>query len=406
MPMRKIAYVLFIAIWLISCRESRFADNGTMKIISVENAAKDSYAFLDSIEVIPLETNDSVLIGGLDGLKYIEAEGVYVVIDRRNQLFLFDSQGRHLANSMNCQGPGPEEYVMFSDVAYNPYEHTLELYDPLAGLIHVYDMQFRWVRNLKLEKAWETAGLMNIIGPDLYAFDPVLVKENDLHGYWVDYSDESRPVKTQVPYAEDNYLAHASMVQEVFSLVDSVCYYVPRYLDSHIYTIDLQDQKLTPIYKLDFGDGNLPSRDKLDSRFGKAEMSSLGTGNMTECLHVMEQKMDYLVSSPTYYVPMIRLISLSYVYVQAIRERETYHLLHNRNSGETFFLTPQADWKMYRCFLLNDNVLQTVIYPYEIDQYINESNRKYLSEASLRRLMNVKEDDNDIVVRYYLTIVR
>lgn len=57
---------------------------------------------------------------------------------------------------------------------------------------------------------------------------------------------------------------------------------------------------------------------------------------------------------------------------------------------------------MHRCYALQDNVLATILFPYELEKYVNEESRMYMSEKTLRRLEEVKDEDNPVVIKYYL----
>lgn len=66
----------------------------------------------DRVRLIPLETNDSILIGRINKIK--KFEGHYFVLADEKQVFRFDETGKYLG-SLNKRGEGPEEYTSIID---------------------------------------------------------------------------------------------------------------------------------------------------------------------------------------------------------------------------------------------------------------------------------------------------
>jgi len=65
-----------------------------------------------SIQIIPLETSDSVLIGTVKNIK-LETNKLFILA--RNGLFVFDNNGKFL-NTVSSKGRGPKEYIALSDI--------------------------------------------------------------------------------------------------------------------------------------------------------------------------------------------------------------------------------------------------------------------------------------------------
>lgn len=65
-----------------------------------------------SVRLIPLETNDTLLIGRINKIK--KFEGDYYVLANEKQVFRFDETGKYIG-SLNKWGEGPEEYTSIID---------------------------------------------------------------------------------------------------------------------------------------------------------------------------------------------------------------------------------------------------------------------------------------------------
>ena len=76
---------------LISCTNSD-KTNGELLIISLDASIKDDMSFLESIEVVPLETLDTALVKTPQSFQPIKAEkGKFLLFDTNQIIFLFDT---------------------------------------------------------------------------------------------------------------------------------------------------------------------------------------------------------------------------------------------------------------------------------------------------------------------------
>lgn len=362
-----------------------------VEVISVKDALKDDMSFLDSIKIIPLESKDSALMKEFSRFLYLKEQKMYLIIDSRQYVYLFDENGTYISSSNACRGEGPHEYLMATDVTYNPYSNLIEIYSPTGkGIIHRYDLSFNWIENRLLSHndnfiAWR----MDVLAENMYAFDPVCDKEEDFTIRLYDFSANEPPHLENVPLVEEGYVSTLTMMQKSFSQCDSALYYTPYFMDYHFYEYNLQLRNFKPIYELDLG--NKVTKEELDEKLA----SRLNTEEF------LWEKCEYLLSSH-YLLPIIRLIDDSFVYACCIQNKETYHLIYNRKTKHSYFLSPKSPVKMHRCYALQDNVLATILFPYELEAYTNEESRKYMSENTLRKLEEVKDEDNPVIIKYYL----
>ncbi|MCF6358143.1 MAG: 6-bladed beta-propeller [Draconibacterium sp.] len=136
--------VLLISLWLFSCSKTK-TDNILINIEQKENVSIKEH-FL-SIDLIPLETSDSVLIGRLT--KIVQNNKKYYVLDKKQRaVFIFDLNGKFL-NKIDKKGNGPGEYTEISDFEINQYSGNIELLSPW-GIIYVYDKRGKFIRNYKV----------------------------------------------------------------------------------------------------------------------------------------------------------------------------------------------------------------------------------------------------------------
>ena len=121
--------VWLIFLFLISCGTRNQSDKAfdNVEIISISNAVKDDLSILDSIEIIPLDNSDMAMMKGFSSYQYLRNEGMHLVIDDRQYIYIFDENGRLISSSIHQNGEGPQQYLMAIDVLYNRFlQHPLE----------------------------------------------------------------------------------------------------------------------------------------------------------------------------------------------------------------------------------------------------------------------------------------
>jgi hypothetical protein len=144
--------------------------------------------------------------------------------------------------------------------------------------------------------------------------------------------------------------------------------------------------------------GALVTRKKQDAQYDEASFT-----DVVKNQDIINRKNTYLLSSD-YMLPIIRLINDSYIYIHLISDRKPYDYVYDRSSGKGFLVTPDCPVSFYRCFAMQDNVLYTLLYPYELEKYITEEHRKYMTDDTWNLLRHIEEEDNPVVVEYHLKI--
>ena len=132
------------------------------KTINLEDIAEVRY--------VPLETTDQSLIQGIH--KMATSDDKIVICDLvQNTVFIFDKDG-HYINSINKEGPGPQEYSSIQNFAVDFQKEEIYICDyPLKYRILTYSFDGGFIRESKLDqKIWPSI-LYNYDENHLIAYD-------------------------------------------------------------------------------------------------------------------------------------------------------------------------------------------------------------------------------------------
>lgn len=168
--MKKLICTLLLPIFFFSCNNKEEAGGGQTLKVDLDTPY-DELSFFDifeSVDVVPLETTDSSLIGEISKIDFYKNQ-FYILDERTMSVFRFNRDGRY-CDKIARHGKGPGEYSDLTDFSINRETNQIELLSAYGGL-HIYDMDFNHVRDLKLTdpKLYPVHKFANVSG-DLRVF--------------------------------------------------------------------------------------------------------------------------------------------------------------------------------------------------------------------------------------------
>lgn len=128
---------------------SNSSAEGKKIVVNVDDAQSlQASVLFDTVEYVPLETNDTFLVSGVNHLKLTDGGDIYFISDKA--FFCFDGKTGKGKTKIARLGGGPEEYVSLFDSYVNPLTHEIELLDNNGKKIVTYDVQGNYVHALPL----------------------------------------------------------------------------------------------------------------------------------------------------------------------------------------------------------------------------------------------------------------
>lgn len=131
--MNKVRLLIIGMILFYSCSEPDEKKDYPVLKVSLESTAVSLDSVFSHLELIPLETNDSCLLIGIDKLICFE-ERFYVLDLQRPALYIFSKSGNFI-QQISRKGNGPGEYNMIYDFYVDENERKIGLLSPYGYLL-------------------------------------------------------------------------------------------------------------------------------------------------------------------------------------------------------------------------------------------------------------------------------
>ena len=101
-------------------------------------------AIASGVSYLPLEFNDSCVIGNIGDLKYVNDH--YFVLDKQTKsVYIFNEKGKYISRLCHT-GKGPGEYINPATIAVNRKDTSIDILDPLQRKIITYAFNGKFLR--------------------------------------------------------------------------------------------------------------------------------------------------------------------------------------------------------------------------------------------------------------------
>lgn len=383
--------VIILSVIVFACsKNGKELPVGVERIpVEVHKFSEDASSFLDKIELIPLETNDSSLLYKCNKVIYDKSTDMYAIYTSDQIVYTFSGDGNYIDNSKKMKGQGPNEYVMVLDIYFNPYLKGIDMLNPY-GTIYTYSPTFELLSKRQFKPEFPVDYLMALDSANYIFTHPFI---------WTDQEVSFVNLNTQEA-TNANYkgtISGNTMSHECFYHIDEHFYFVPFGLNYYFYEIDTKEKKLIPIMYLDFGDSEVQADGLPGRAWGKRTNSDKERNEATK---EATERYQFLKKSENI-LPILKFFNDDYVYLYLVKTDRGYgnHFIYNRKKKEGFLLKGEKPFLMHPCFSVIDNVLLAICQP---DILSNAVDRSLMSPEEIQKMEQLKEDDNPVIVKYYL----
>ncbi|MDR2835401.1 MAG: 6-bladed beta-propeller [Bacteroidales bacterium] len=372
--------VLIIGILLFSfggCKNQKDVVEGIDSVlIDFEHASTlDFDAYFSKIEIIPLASNENSLIANCEKLILNENKQSYMIFDyKQGGIFCFDKQGRFLFNSLNKKGEGPEEYSVCFDFVYNTFDSTYEFLDPM-GVIQVYDENMNFIKRIKINDK-EKFGAIQFFMPishDIYALYNYTDENEMLYFY---SKSKEKIIKTiSLPKIMDFLKLNAAP----FSKINDVIFFNSASISNTIYQINPKTLSLLPVM-IDYGNKTLTEEIGKNYNIKESGPTIFEENKYAFPLKITQNEKAY--------------------YILSMWNKKIYFSIYDKKTKQIITGNKFSNDLIITMFNFATN---EALYCITVASHINSAiDINYLTEEGKIQLPKIQEDDNPIIVKYYL----
>lgn len=289
-----------LAMLLTSCKQSNCQQAASDVIsFSVDVARNDSIADFISKEyqAIPLETNNSILIGNVDKILFAD-DKIFILDKRRNKgvVFVFNIKGFFLTK-IDHIGQGSGEYPTLEDFDVN--EGRIYLLSRGAKKIFVYSYDNKYQKEVAVNEWYDFLYVLNEHEVLLYSNFSNETKQNLVR---FDY-EKKRIVQSELPF--ERYEGF-SFSQTPFNIVSSDNILLTQPYDYRIYSY--KDGLLRTQYQLAFNTKSQLPKNVTEIPFATLYETLRGKSLITRINHITEKNsILYLSFVLDFYTNLVRI---------------------------------------------------------------------------------------------------
>lgn len=369
--MRKTILIGAMALALGACSEQP-KENSNVIQVDIENAQPMNLAdFVESIQLVPLETTDESLIKRIDRM-VIQDGKVYIQNERQNVL-VFDKNGKFLLSTSKRLGQGPEDYFMMTSMDITD-DGLISIYEGFR--IREYDMDLNLVNSYfpQLPDSIHNAQEMRKhikLDKDTYLF-----RDYQYTSYYSASKDSVLSIKYE-HYHPYSYTGNVNSLR--FLKHQEEIYFSPTFICDTLYRLNQQTHCMEPVVIYDAGDTDV---------------------NIDDIAKDMPAQYYFefiFHTDKPFLCDKIHLSNADFCFWTNIKKEE-YGVTYRSKQGE---VTTYKNGKetLPTPHTVYEGKLVYASMPEEVEKHINT---QLVDAESLERIKDLKEDDNQVLVIYTL----
>ena len=372
--MKNIIVLFLLPFFLCACHKSKKTHGYPTLEASLEIEDVSIMELFDSIEAIPLETNDSSLLIWPDKILYWN--GHYGIFDSKNPaLFVFDKTGTFVRKIGN-RGEGPEEYTEIYDVIQNKEEKEIYMLSPFGEIV-VYSTDGKFIRRIQLPQKTNYQSFESFSD---YFITWTLPSGEEEYGISVISKNTMQCMKN---YWQGNRNLYSLYSRVFHKYGENIFFFRP--FGREVYQINKDDMNIA--YQWDFGKDNYSVKD-----WGISETKS-GGGQESSLL------INQLRESTIPYVICNQAQNNKYYYSTLIfgfTPKGRHHLFYRKADGKTFFFNKTSEGIKLNPLFWSDEFVLCLADNESLADY-----EEVLGNEEMKKILNRNEEDNPILIKYY-----
>lgn len=365
---------LYILLLITACSHTSPIVGYPSLFVNLEQQTVSFKDLFSTIRLIPLETNDSCLLIGIDKLICFE-ERFYVLDVQRPALYIFSKSGNFI-QQISRKGNGPGEYNMIYDFYIDENERKIGLLNPYGYLL-IYNLN-----GVFLEKR----GLP--VKPNYYSVSDMDAKSIALWSC-VDKSEKGITVLEKDSFSIMNAFWNNDRIFDMGNMKPFYRYRGELYFTTAYQNIvyKLKQDSITPAYQWDFGKGGIHESllqkyldIENDSERNNRLLNDLSDGTFPFLMNSHNQNDMY------YYVSLQKGLG---------NKRKYINVFYRKADGKSFVFEKTSEGMSLHPLTFTEDYIISAINVNECDSFKN-----YLSTEDYSILKSYTSEDNIILVRF------
>lgn len=357
-----------IIFFIIGCSSSNNNENINTVCFDVNKSYPIKLSeIIDSIYILPLETNDSCLI---KDIKSVELHNnIFYINDNSERVVAFKEDGSFLFSTESKKGYGPENY--FSCIGFTVMENgDIEIFDALRYGLKRYSNKMEFIEELKIPK-----DILPVVDYLRLSDDLILFDGSDNFKL---YSCSKQKIFKKINISNLGHKVPRISQNLSIQMYRNNIYYSPLYPDANLYKYDYSKQEITPYISFRF-----PGHDWDPSIIEGMK------GNLN----------NYFLDHPEYAFVADKIIHSNGVLCFFIYDKKMCIGYSNNGINKVYYNMPRGKGQLMQPYLVSADCLyyfsEPDLLPYLIDENL-------LSEKSSQYINKMKSDDNPLIICYKL----
>lgn len=338
--------------------------------IDIDNSEEFSLKELvKEINVFPLETNDSCLIGERYTMQV--RNGYTYINNDQKEVLQFDKEGKFMRSTLSSRGQGPDDYI----IAYSSYvdrDNNLGIYEMYFPRIQEYNKNFEFLKSIKMNVPNTLSPQLNRSHLKLNDSIYVIKDYKDIHFYSISKGQVIKTVHHEFPD-----LLSITTHMRLADYNDKI-HYSHSYSCDTLFYIDEKDLDLKPEIIFDFRGQSFNIKDlpsEMSNQYYQKFLVETGKILVLEKINLSDKQFCFFLKDDKSYVS------------RTTSRGTNIYLMHKNGS----LPIPRA---------VENDKFYTLVWPDKLEDYINDT--ELINEESLKRIKQIKEDDNPVLICYVL----
>ena len=336
--------------------------------------------WFSEVDIIPLETSNISLLNEIEKIEYFHNR--YYIFDRRQQaVFVFDSTGKFVYNTLSYKGRGPGQYNMIMDITINRITGNLEILDAPARRMLIYNKDGIFIRDFFLPQDLLPLGHFRSFSDDLYLFYSH-DRDQDRECIFA-YSALAQKVikKMFMTNGFEGYLVKTA--RDAFYWKETVLLFSHTYPNNDVYQID-KNLEIEKLYSYDFGKHTF-NINALPKNESPSFYRSFDVHNKEKYVFPVLK-----FETSEFYICFFLFNNSLFL------SRHPKHLRTEHSKGEVISAKFKDGGAINPPILFDNTYLYNVIEPSWISFFMNS----LFSDKQKKLLESIKEDDNPLLFKY------